>query len=176
MPEITFNLNGNPVTVDADNDEELLWVLRDRLHVHGLKFGCGMGLCGACTSHIDGVARRTCITPVASVKNKDVTTIEGLAKKNGGELHPVQKAWIDNDVAQCGYCQAGQIMQAVSLLNQNPNPTDADIDEAMGGNLCRCGTYFRIRDSIKKVAAGKYNAPYKTGSDAPGSLWGTTNG
>jgi isoquinoline 1-oxidoreductase subunit alpha len=174
MPQITFNLNGNPVSVDADNDEELLWVLRDRLHVHGLKYGCGMGLCGACTSHIDGVARRTCITPVKNVEGKNVTTIEGLAKN--GELHAVQKAWIDNDVAQCGYCQAGQIMQAVSLLNENPNPTDADIDEAMGGNLCRCGTYFRIRDSIKKVAAGKYNAPYKTGSDAPGSLWGTTNG
>jgi len=174
MPEITFKLNGNPVTVDADNDEELLWVLRDRLHVNGLKYGCGMGLCGACTSHIDGVARRTCITPVQSVAGHEVTTIEGLAKN--GELHPVQKAWIDNDVAQCGYCQAGQIMQAVSLLNQNPNPTDADIDEAMGGNLCRCGTYFRIRDSIKKVAAGKYNAPYKTGQPVSGSLWGTTNG
>ena len=174
MPEITFNLNGNPVTVDADNDEELLWVLRDRLHVHGLKYGCGMGLCGACTSHIDGVARRTCITPVKSIEGKNITTIEGLAKN--GELHPVQKAWIDNDVAQCGYCQAGQIMQAVSLLNQNPNPSDADIDEAMGGNLCRCGTYFRIRDSIKKVAAGKYNAPYKTGQAVSGSPWGTTNG
>jgi isoquinoline 1-oxidoreductase alpha subunit len=174
MPEITFNLNGNPVTVDADNDEELLWVLRDRLHVHGLKYGCGMGLCGACTSHIDGVARRTCITEVGSVEGKNVMTIEGLAKN--GELHPVQQAWIDNDVAQCGYCQAGQIMQAVSLLNQNPNPSDADIDEAMGGNLCRCGTYFRIRDSIKKVAAGKYNGTKKAGQPVAGSLWGTTNG
>ena len=174
MPEITFNLNGNPVTVDADNDEELLWVLRDRLHVHGLKYGCGMGLCGACTSHINGVARRTCITQVGSVEGKNVTTIEGLAK--GGELHPVQQAWIDNDVAQCGYCQAGQIMQAVSLLNSNPNPSDADIDEAMGGNLCRCGTYFRIRDSIKKVAAGKYNGTKKAGQPVSGSLWGTTNG
>jgi aerobic-type carbon monoxide dehydrogenase small subunit (CoxS/CutS family) len=174
MPTITFTLNGNPVSVDADNDEELLWVLRDRLHVHGLKYGCGMGLCGACTSHIDGVAERTCIKPVSKVAGRNVTTIEGLAPS--GDLHPVQKAWIDNDVAQCGYCQAGQIMQAVSLLNKNPHPTDADIDEAMGGNLCRCGTYFRIRDSIKKVAAGKYNAPYQRGSDAPGSLWGTTNG
>ena len=174
MPEITFNLNGNPVTVNADDDEELLWVLRDRLHVHGLKYGCGMGLCGACTSHIDGVARRTCIAPMSSIAGKNVTTIEGLAKN--GELHPVQKAWIDNDVAQCGYCQAGQIMQAVSLLNQNPNPSDADIDEAMGGNLCRCGTYFRIRDSIKKVAAGKYNGSYKTGQAVSGSPWGTTNG
>jgi len=155
MPTITFNLNGNPVSVNADNDEELLWVLRDRLDVHGLKYGCGMGLCGACTSHIEQpngklVARRTCITKVADVKGKKVVTIDGLA--HGSELHPVQKAWIDNDVAQCGYCQAGQIMQAVSLLNQNPHPTDADIDEAMGGNLCRCGTYFRIRSAIKQVA------------------------
>ena len=153
MPNITFTLNGNPVTVDADKDEELLWVLRDRLDVHGLKYGCGMGLCGACTSHIDGEARRTCITPVGSVAGKEVTTIDGLAK--GDQLHPVQQAWIDNDVAQCGYCQAGQIMSAVALLNKNPHPTDSDIDTAMGGNLCRCGTYFRIRNAIKQVAAGK---------------------
>ena len=151
MPEITFNLNGNPVSVDADNDEELLWVLRDRMDVKGLKYGCGMGLCGACTSHIDGVAKRTCITPVGSVAGHNVTTIEGLA--NGDKLHPLQTAWINNDVAQCGYCQAGQIMQAASLLKQNPHPTDADIDNAMGGNLCRCGTYFRIRSAIKQVAA-----------------------
>jgi isoquinoline 1-oxidoreductase subunit alpha len=153
MPVITFNLNNKPVSVDADNDEELLWVLRDRLDVKGLKFGCGMGLCGACTSHIDGEAKRTCITSVGDVAGHNVTTIEGLA--TDGVLHPVQQAWIDNDVAQCGYCQAGQIMQAVSLLNSNPNPSDADIDEAMGGNLCRCGTYFRIRTAIKQVAAGK---------------------
>jgi aerobic-type carbon monoxide dehydrogenase small subunit (CoxS/CutS family) len=152
MPVITFNLNGNPVSVDADNDEELLWVLRDRLNVTGLKYGCGMGLCGACTSHIDGVAKRTCITHVGDVAGHNITTIDGLAQ--GDKLHPVQQAWIDNDVAQCGYCQAGQIMQAVSLLNQNPHPTDADIDHAMGGNLCRCGTYFRIRSAIKQVAAG----------------------
>jgi isoquinoline 1-oxidoreductase subunit alpha len=154
MPVITFNLNGNPVSVNADKDEELLWVLRDRMDVQGLKYGCGMGMCGACTSHIDGVARRTCITPVSSIEGKNVTTIDGLAK--GGELHPVQKAWVDNDVAQCGYCQAGQIMQAVSLLNQNPNPSDDDIDDVMGGNLCRCGTYFRIRSAIKRVAVGDY--------------------
>jgi aerobic-type carbon monoxide dehydrogenase small subunit (CoxS/CutS family) len=153
MPTITFTLNGNPVTVDADNDEELLWVLRDRLDLHGVKYGCGMGLCGACTSHIDGEARRTCITPVGSVAGKHVTTIEGLAPDD--HLHPVQQAWIDNDVAQCGYCQAGQIMSAVALLNKNPNPSDADIDQAMGGNLCRCGTYFRIRKAIKEVAAGR---------------------
>ena len=150
MPVITFNLNGNPVSVDADNDEELLWVLRDRLDIRGLKYGCGMGLCGACTSHVDGVARRTCITEVGSVAGRNVTTIDGLAKD--GQLHPVQQAWIDNDVSQCGYCQAGQIMQAVALLNQNSKPSDDDIDEAMGGNLCRCGTYFRIRSAIKQVA------------------------
>ncbi len=153
MPVITFNLNNKPVSVDADNDEELLWVLRDRLDVQGLKFGCGMGLCGACTSHIDGEAKRTCITSVGDVAGHNVTTIDGLA--TDGVLHPVQQAWIDNDVAQCGYCQAGQIMQAVSLLNTNSNPSDADIDEAMGGNLCRCGTYFRIRSAIKQVAVGK---------------------
>ena len=153
MPLITFHLNGNPVTVDADADEELLWVLRDRLNVTSVKYGCGMGLCGACTSHVNGIARRTCVTPVGSVRGQDVTTVEGLAHGDG--LHPVQQAWIDNDVAQCGYCQAGQIMQAVSLLNRNPDPTDADIDEAMGGNLCRCGTYFRIRTAIKQAAAGR---------------------
>ena len=151
MPNITFTLNGNPVTVDADKDEELLWVLRDRLDVHGLKYGCGMGLCGACTSHIDGVAHRMCITPVASVQGKSVTTIEGLAK--GDKLHPVQQAWIDNDVAQCGYCQAGQIMSAAALLAKTPKPTDADIDTAMNGNLCRCATYLRIREAIHKAAA-----------------------
>ena len=153
MPTITFNLNGNPVSVDADKDEELQWVLRDRMNLTGLKYGCGMGLCGVCTSHIDGVAKRTCITSVGDVAGHDVTTIDGLA--TDGVLHPVQQAWIDNDVAQCGYCQAGQIMQAVSLLNSNSHPTDADIDEAMGGNLCRCGTYFRIRSAIKQVAAGR---------------------
>ena len=151
MPRFTFELNGNRVSVDADNDEELLWVLRDRLGVHGPKYGCGTGLCGACTSHIDGVATRMCITPVSAVVGRNITTIEGLAQ--GGVLHPVQQSWIDNDVAQCGYCQAGQIMRAVSLLNENSHPTDADIDEAMSGNLCRCGSYFRIRSAIKHVAA-----------------------
>src|SRR5687767_14708770 len=127
MPTITFNLNGNPVSVDADNDEELLWVLRDRLDVKGLKFGCGMGVCGACTSHVNGEAQRMCITPVSTVAGQEITTIEGLAK--GGVLHPLQQAWIDQDVAQCGYCQAGQIMSAAALLSKNKNPTDADIDE-----------------------------------------------
>ena len=154
MPVITFNLNGKPVSVNADKDEELLWVLRDRLGVLGPKYGCGVGLDGVCTSLVDGKAIRTCITPVGHVAGRDVTTIEGLA--DGDVLHPVQVAWIDNDVAQCGFCQAGQIMQAVSLLNENPHPTDDDIDQAMGGNLCRCGSYFRIRTAIKKVAAGEY--------------------
>ena len=155
MPVITFNLNGKPVSVDADKDEGLLYVLRDRLGVTGPKYGCGVGLDGVCTSLIDGKAVRTCITPVGAVEGHQVTTIEGLAKD--GVLHPIQKAWVDTDVAQCGYCQAGQIMQAVSLLHENPHPTDDDIDRAMGGNLCRCGTYFRIRTAIKRVAAGEYD-------------------
>ena len=154
MPVINFTVDGKPVSVDADSNEELLWVLRDRLGVHSVKYGCGVGLDGVCTALIDGKAVRTCITPVGSVAGHKVTTVQGLS--DGEHLHPVQQAWIDNDVAQCGYCQAGQIMQAVSLLNQNPHPTDDDIDKAMAGNLCRCGTYFRIRSAIKQVAAGKY--------------------
>ena len=149
MPTITFNLNGNPVSVDADNDEELLWVLRDRMDVKGLKYGCGMGLCGACTSHINGKAQRTCITPVSSIQGKNVTTIEGLA--TGTKLHPVQQAWLDYDVAQCGFCQPGQIMAAVDLLKRTKNPTDEDIDAIQ--NVCRCGTYGRIRQAIKAAAA-----------------------
>jgi len=154
MPVINFTLNGKPVSVDADSNEELLWVLRDRLGHHAVKYGCGVGLDGVCTGLVDGQAVRTCITPVGSVAGRHVTTVEGLS--DGENLHPVQQAWIDNDVAQCGYCQAGQIMSAVALLNKNPHPTDADIDKAMAGNMCRCGTYFRIRTAIKQVAAGKY--------------------
>ena len=153
MPTITFNLNGNPVSVDADKDEELLWVLRDRMDVKGLKYGCGMGLCGACTSHINGKAQRTCILPVGSIEGKNVTTIEGLAQ--GDKLHPVQQSWIDNDVAQCGYCQAGQIMSATALLAKTPKPTDAQINEAMDGNVCRCATYVRIRAAIKRASGQK---------------------
>ena len=156
MPVITFNLNGKPVSVDVDKDEELLWVLRDRLGLTGPKYGCGIGLDGACTSLVDGKAIRTCVTAVGDVAGHDVTTIEGLAQ--GDRLHPIQKAWVDQDVAQCGFCQQGQIMQAVSLLNHNPHPTDEQIEEAMAGNLCRCGTYFRIRTAIKKVAAGEYDS------------------
>ena len=154
MPVINFTVDGKPVSVDADSNEELLWVLRDRLGNTGVRYGCGVGLDGVCTALVDGNAVRTCITPVSAVAGRKVTTVQGLS--DGEHLHPVQQAWIDNDVAQCGYCQAGQIMSAVALLNKNPHPTDADIDKAMAGNLCRCGTYFRIRTAIKQVAAGKY--------------------
>ena len=154
MPVINFTVDGKPVSVDADNNEELLWVLRDRLGITSVKYGCGVGLDGVCTAIVNGQAVRTCITPVGSVAGSKVTTVAGLS--DGEHLHPVQQAWVDNDVAQCGYCQAGQIMSAVALLNKNPHPTDDDIDKAMAGNLCRCGTYFRIRTAIKQVAAGKY--------------------
>lgn len=149
MPEQIIHLNGTDVSVDAVPDLPLLWVLRDLLHVTGPKYGCGVGVCGACTSHLDGEAFRPCITPVAEVVGRDVTTIEGLA---GDDLHPVQQAWIDEDVAQCGFCQPGQIMTAAALLATNPNPSDADIDAAMSENVCRCGTYCRIRSAIKRAA------------------------
>ena len=152
MANITFTLNGNPVSIDVDKDEELLWVLRDRLDVHGLKYGCGVGLDGVCTALVNGEAVRTCITPVSSVAGREITTIEGLAK--GRELHPVQKAWIEEDVAQCGYCQAGQIMSAAALLNAKPAPTDKDIMDAMSGNLCRCGCYQRIEAAVRAAAKG----------------------
>lgn len=126
----------------------MLWVLRDHLDLSGTKFGCGMAQCGACTIHLDGTAVRSCQLPVSVVGNQPITTIEGLSAKGD---HPVQKAWLEHDVAQCGYCQAGQIMSAASLLKSNPSPTDADIDAAMSGNICRCGTYLRIKDAIKSV-------------------------
>ena len=160
MPQYTFDLNGRAVTVDAPRDATMLWVLRDTLGVTGPKYGCGVGVCRACTSHLDGTAFQPCTTPVADCAGRTVTTIEGLADDDG--LHPVQQAWIDEDVAQCGYCQAGQIMSAVALLERKPNPTDADIDEAMSRHLCRCGTYNRIRKAIH-VAAGQVE---KTGSAA----------
>ena len=149
MPDQTFHLNGTDVTVEAVADLPLLWALRDLLHVTGPKYGCGVGVCGACTSHLDGEAFRPCTTPVGEVVGREVTTIEGLG---GGDLHPVQQAWIDEDVAQCGFCQPGQIMSAAALLARNPDPTDADIDDAMGENVCRCGTYCRIREAIKRAA------------------------
>jgi len=147
---ISFTLNGKPQTVDVSPDMPLLWVLRDTLNMTGTKFGCGMALCGACTVHINGEATRSCITQVSSVAGKKITTIEGLSVDGS---HPVQQAWIEEDVPQCGYCQSGQIMSAVALLAKKANPTDADIDDAMSGNICRCGTYQRIRKAIHKAAA-----------------------
>jgi isoquinoline 1-oxidoreductase alpha subunit len=151
MPRYTLTVNGAARSVDAPADLPLLYVLRDLLAITGPKYGCGVGICGACTSHLDGVAVRPCIVPVGSVGSRAITTIEGLAE--GDALHPVQQAWIDEDVAQCGFCQPGQIMAAVHLLAQNPNPTDADIDAAMSENVCRCGTYVRIRAAIKRAAS-----------------------
>ncbi|MBS1240747.1 MAG: hypothetical protein H6R40_174 [Gemmatimonadetes bacterium] len=143
-----FRINGKPVAVDAAPDTPLLWVLRDSLGLTGTKFSCGIGLCGACTVHVDGEALRSCLVPVGGLEGKEVTTIEGLSEHGD---HPVQQAWIAEQVPQCGYCQPGQIMAAVALLRQKPNPTDADIDETMT-NLCRCGTYQRIRRAIHRVA------------------------
>jgi isoquinoline 1-oxidoreductase subunit alpha len=149
MASIKFTLNGKPQTVDASPEMPLLWVLRDTLGMTGTKFGCGMALCGACTVHINGDAVRSCITQVSTVAGKTVTTIEGLSTDAS---HPVQAAWIEEDVPQCGYCQSGQIMSAASLLAKKAQPTDADIDEAMRGNICRCGTYQSIRKAIHRAA------------------------
>jgi isoquinoline 1-oxidoreductase subunit alpha len=144
---ISFVVNGKQQTVDVSGDTPLLWVLRDSLGLTGTKFGCGKALCGACTVHLNGMAVRSCQTPVGSVAGQKITTIEGLGGK-----HPVQKAWIALDVPQCGYCQPGQMMSASALLSYNKNPSDADIDAAMSGNICRCGTYPRIRAAIKAAA------------------------
>jgi isoquinoline 1-oxidoreductase alpha subunit len=148
---VNLTVNGTARMFDGDEDMPLLWYLRDDLRLTGTRFGCGAGLCGACTVHLDGTAVRACQTPLKSVNNKKVVTIEGLSP-NG--THPVQAAWERHNVAQCGYCQTGQIMQAASLLSRTPNPSDADIDRAMQGNICRCGTYQRIRAAIK-TAAGR---------------------
>jgi isoquinoline 1-oxidoreductase alpha subunit len=145
----TFFLNGKQVQVDDDPSTPLLWVLRDSLGMTGTKFGCGMALCGACTVHLEGQAIRSCVSSVSRVEGKHVTTIEGLSNDL---THPLQKAWIELDVPQCGYCQSGQIMSAAILLKENPKPTDKDIDEAMSGNICRCGTYPRIRKAIHRAA------------------------
>ncbi|MCU0815744.1 MAG: (2Fe-2S)-binding protein [Cypionkella sp.] len=145
-----FTLNGQPVTLDLPPDTPLLWAIRDGLGLTGTKYGCGVAACGACTLHLDGQAIRSCQTPLAAAEGATVTTIEGLGRPNA--LHVVQSAWIDHQVAQCGYCQSGQIMQAAALLSETPNPTDAEIDTAMSGNLCRCGTYPRIRAAIHDAA------------------------
>ena len=146
----TIKVNAKARSVDVDGDTPLLWVLRDVLGMTGTKFGCGMALCGACTVHIDGVATRSCITSIDSVGNAAVTTIEAIGKTPSGQK--IQNAWLDREVPQCGYCQSGQIMAAAALLRVNPNPSDDDIDQAMSGNLCRCGTYPRIRAAIKTAA------------------------
>ena len=150
MASITLKVNGEEMTIDASPDTPLLWAIRNHLGMTGTKFGCGMSQCGACTVHIDGVATRSCITPVTAAVGKEVTTIEGLAKD--GEPHALQQAWVDQMVPQCGYCQSGQIMTAASLLASNPKPTDGQIREAMSGNLCRCGTYNRIFAAIKQAS------------------------
>jgi isoquinoline 1-oxidoreductase alpha subunit len=146
----TININGTPRSVDVDADTPLLWVLRDVLGMTGTKFGCGMALCGACTVHLDGSAIRSCITTIDSVGESKITTIEAIGVTPAGAK--IQKAWLDREVAQCGYCQSGQIMSAAALLKDKPHPTDADIDDAMSGNICRCGTYVRIREAIKLAA------------------------
>ena len=150
----SFHINGRAVTVDGEEDTPLLWVIRDVIGLTGTKFGCGIGMCGACTVHVGGRPTRSCITPLGSVAGAKVTTIEGLDPEG---RHPVQQAWADLQVPQCGYCQSGQIMQAVSLINDFPSPTDQDIDAVMAGNLCRCMTYVRIRNAIKRAAAQSRN-------------------
>jgi isoquinoline 1-oxidoreductase alpha subunit len=152
MASINLNVNGKQQVVDVDPKTPVLWVLRDHLNLVGTKFGCGIAQCGACTILFDGTAMRSCQLPVSAAEGKEITTIEGLSEKGD---HPVQKSWLEQDVPQCGYCQAGQIMSAVSLLNSNPSPTDEDIENAMSGNICRCGTYTRIKAAIKAAATAQ---------------------
>ena len=149
MATYSLNVNGKKQEVNADPATPLLWVLRDHLDMVGTKYGCGIAACGACTVHLDGTAIRSCQLPVSGVGDKAITTIEGLSEKGD---HPVQKAWLEHDVPQCGYCQAGQIMSAAALLDNNPNPSDEEIDSSMNGNICRCGTYVRIKAAIKTAA------------------------
>lgn len=150
MASYTLRVNGTEHTVDVDENTPLLWVLRNNLGLTGTKFGCGLAQCGACTVHLDGVATRSCVTPVDAAVDQDVMTIEGLTPDDG--LHPLQEAWVEAQAPQCGYCQSGQIMSAAALLQENPSPSDEDINAAMQGNLCRCGTYNRIRQAIKIAA------------------------
>lgn len=149
MASYNLTINGKSMQVEADPNTPMLWVLRDHLDLVGTKFGCGIAQCGACTIHLDGNAVRSCQLPVSAVENSEITTIEGLSEEGD---HPVQKAWIEHDVPQCGYCQAGQIMSAAALLKNNPTPSDEDIDNAMNGNICRCGTYTRIKAAVKTAS------------------------
>ncbi|MFC2186139.1 (2Fe-2S)-binding protein [Peijinzhouia sedimentorum] len=149
MAAINLKINGKEHQIDVDPQMPLLWAIRDFVGLTGTKFGCGMAQCGACTIHMDGIAMRSCVTPVTAAQGKEITTIEGLAN---GELHPLQQAWIDEQVPQCGYCQSGQIMSAAALLKRNSTPSDNEIDAAMQGNICRCGTYDRVRNAIKKAS------------------------
>ena len=153
MPKYTLSINGKMMAVEADADTPLLWVLRDHLNLLGTKFGCGVAQCGACTVHVNGNAMRSCVFPIANAEKSKIVTIEGLSPAGD---HPLQRAWEELDVSQCGYCQAGQLMSAAVLLQEKPNPSDEDIDSAMSGNICRCGTYLRIRKAIH-VAAEKFN-------------------
>lgn len=152
MAKYNLKINGKTRAVDVDPTTPMLWVLRDHLAMPGTKYGCGIAMCGACTVHLNGTAIRSCQLPVSAVGTQEITTIEGLSEKGD---HPVQQAWLEHDVAQCGYCQSGQIMTAVALLKNNPNPSDEDIEATMSGNICRCGTYVRIREAVKTAAAKK---------------------
>lgn len=150
MAKYNLKINGKILKVDVDSSTPMLWVLRDHLNLPGTKYGCGMAQCGACTVHLNGTATRSCVLPVSAVGKAEITTIEGLSEKGD---HPVQKAWLEHDVAQCGYCQSGQIMSATALLKANPKPSDEDIENFMSGNICRCGTYLRIKEAIKSVSS-----------------------
>jgi isoquinoline 1-oxidoreductase alpha subunit len=160
---VKLNINGKDVEVDAEPDTPLLWVIRDTLGLTGTKYGCGAALCGACTVHVNGAPTRSCVTPVSVVGDQKVTTIEGLSSDS---THPVQQAWLELDVPQCGYCQSGQLMSAAALLAEKPKPTDQEIDDAMAGNICRCGTYQRIRAAIHRAAELKADKPAGSGTAA----------
>jgi isoquinoline 1-oxidoreductase alpha subunit len=155
MPAYTLKINGQSRPVEVAADTPLLWVLRDQLELVGTKYGCGIGVCGACTVHLNGVPARSCQLPVSTLAEAEITTIEGLSPDGS---HPLQKSWCDHDVPQCGYCQAGQIMTAAAFLKTNPTPTETEIDEAMAGNLCRCGTYLRIRNAVKDASVAMQHA------------------
>lgn len=171
---IEFTVNEVPQQVDVEPDTPLLWVVREQLKLHGTKFGCGMAQCGACTVHLNGKAIRSCVTPIAAAQGQSITTIEGI--QTGDELHAVQKAWIEQQVPQCGYCQSGQIMSAVALLESNPSPSDQEIDTAMRGNVCRCGMYGRIKTAIKQAAAKSGPPPVDSDAEAEAASEEVQNG